>query len=187
MQHIEPFYNWRHLYTAEEDPAAPFYGNEYSEFEFKDTIYNYFIHPQWDNFDSPTLYIKILFSDYQEGFTILEFLGEWNDAIGNDIMQLKRNVIDILIDAGINKFILIAENVLNFHSSDDAYYQEWQEDIADEDGWIVMLNLPEHLLQEFRSAGINYYIFQQQYLDWRTHEPSIILQKIEDQLLKRIG
>ncbi len=187
MQHIEPFYNWRHLYMAEEDPAAPFYGNEYSEFEFKDAVYNYLIHPQWDNFDSPTLYVKILFADYQEGYAILEFLGEWNDAIGNDIMQLKRNVIDILMDAGIYKFILIAENVLNFHSSDDAYYEEWYEDIADEGGWIVMLNLPEHLMQELKSAGINRYIFQQQYPEWRTHEPAIILQKVEDQLLKRIG
>ncbi|MBL7706252.1 MAG: hypothetical protein JNM21_11975 [Taibaiella sp.] len=187
MQHLEPFYHWRHLYMAEEDPASPFYGKIYSEFEFSDTIYNYYIHPQWDNFDSPTLYLKILFVDYEEGFAIIEFLGEWNDAIGNDIMQLKRNIIDDMIRNGICKFILIVENVLNFHSSDDSYYEEWNEDIADEEGWIVMLNLPEHLKQEVKSAGINYYVFQQEYEEWRTHLPAIVFQKVEDQLLKRIG
>lgn len=187
MQHIEPFFNWRHLYTAEEDPRSPFYGNEYSEFEFSETIYNYYIHPQWDNIDSPTLYIKVLSVDYEDGYAIIEFLGEWNDAIGNDIMQLKRNVIDDLMQYNISKFILIAENVLNFHSSDDSYYEEWYEDVADEDGWIVMLNLPDHLKSEFQQAGINRYVFQQTYPEWRTHEPAIVMQKVEDQLLKRLS
>lgn len=41
MHDIEPFYNWRHLYTADEDPRSPFYGREYSEFEFSQTVYNY--------------------------------------------------------------------------------------------------------------------------------------------------
>ena len=55
MQDIEPYYNWRHLYTAEEDPQSPFYGRIYSEFEFTHTVYNYYIHPQWDEFGSRTL------------------------------------------------------------------------------------------------------------------------------------
>jgi hypothetical protein len=187
MQHIEPFYNWRHLYMSEEDEASPFYGMEYSEFEFRDTIYNYYIHPQWDNFGSPTLYLKVLFADYEEGYAIIEFLGEWNDAITNDIMMLKRELIDSMIHDKITKFILISENVLNFHSSDDSYYEEWYEDISEEDGWIVMLNLPEHLKSEFKQSGINRYIFQQEYLEWRTHLPLIVFQKVEDQLIKRIG
>lgn len=187
MQHLEPYYKWRHLYTSEEDTASPFYGLVYSEFEFTDTIYNYYIHPQWDNFDSPTLYLKVLYADYAEGYVIIELLGEWNDAIGNDIMVLKRNVIDAMLSAGIYKFILIADNVLNFHSSDDSYYEEWHEDIEDQGGWIVMLNWPDHLQSEFRAAGIHYYIFMQQYHEWRTHEPSIVFERVEDQLIKRIG
>jgi len=43
-------------------------------------------------------------------------------------MHLKRNVIDVLVGERINKFILIGENVLNFHGSDDSYYEEWFED-----------------------------------------------------------
>ena len=34
LQDIEPYYNWRHLYAAEEDKLSPFYGRTYSEFEF---------------------------------------------------------------------------------------------------------------------------------------------------------
>jgi hypothetical protein len=37
MHDIEPYYNWRYLYTAETDERSPFYGREYSEFEFSKT------------------------------------------------------------------------------------------------------------------------------------------------------
>src|SRR6195952_4696485 len=118
MQDIEPYYNWRHLYTAEEDVQSPFYGRTYSEFEFTHTVYIYYIHPQWDEFGSRTLYLKVLFADYELNYAIIEMIGEWNDAVENDIMQLKRSVIDRMVARGIYKFILITENVLNFHSSD---------------------------------------------------------------------
>jgi hypothetical protein len=142
MHEIEPFFNWRHIYIAEEDKRSPFYGRTYSEFEFSQTVYNYFIHPQWDDFGSRTLYLKIIYVDYELQFAIIEFIGEWNDAIENDIMELKREIIDLLEKEGIYKFILIAENVLNFHSSDKEYYQEWFEEVTDENGWIVALNMP---------------------------------------------
>ena len=101
MHNIEPYYNWRHLYTAEEDEYSPFYGREYSEFVFSNSVYNYYIHPQWDEFGSHNLYMKILFTDYQFNFTIIELLGEWNDAIDNDIMTMKRNILDTLIAVGL--------------------------------------------------------------------------------------
>ena len=122
MQDLEPFYNWRGYYIAAEDPLSPFYGREYSEFEYTNTIYNYYIHPQWDEFGSNTLYLKILFTDYDRGFAIIEFIGEWNDALYNDIMFLKRDLIELMMKEGINKYILIGENVMNFHGSDDCYY-----------------------------------------------------------------
>ena len=59
MHTIEPFWHWRDIYCAENDKLSPFYKREYSEFEFSTTIYNYYIHPQWDDFGSETLYIKI--------------------------------------------------------------------------------------------------------------------------------
>src|ERR1700712_4690686 len=108
MHTIEPFYNWRAIYLSEKDQRSPFYGREYSEFEFSQTVYNYYIHPQWDDFGSRTLYMKILFVDYELNYAIIELLGEWNDAIENDIMTLRRNITDHLYKQGIFKFILIA-------------------------------------------------------------------------------
>src|ERR1051326_3580372 len=104
MHEIEPYYNWRHLYMAEEDENSPFYGREYSEFVFSQTVYNYYIHPQWDEFGSSTLYLKVLIADYSAEYMIIELIGEWNDAIENDIMTLKRDVIDVFLREGINKF-----------------------------------------------------------------------------------
>lgn len=40
-----------------------------------------------------------------------------NDLITNDLMLLKRELIDVLIIEGINKFALIEENVLNIQIS----------------------------------------------------------------------
>lgn len=81
MHNIEPFYNWRHIYISEEDRLSPFYGRAYSEFEFSQTVYNYYIHPQWDDFGSRTLFLKVLLADYEEKYAIIELIGEWNDAV----------------------------------------------------------------------------------------------------------
>ena len=129
MHDIEPYHKWRDQYIASEDEQSPFYGRVYNEFAYTQKIYNYFIHPQWDFFGSNTLYMKILYIAYDEGFCILEFIGEWNDCLTNDIMFLKREIIDQLALHNINKFILMGENVLNFHGSDDCYYEEWYDDI----------------------------------------------------------
>ncbi len=188
MQDIEPFYNWRELYISSEDVRSPFYEREYSEFEYTHTIYNYYIHPQWDYMGSPTLFIKIIYADYEAGFAITELIGEWNDAINNDIMILKRDIMDELIRHGINKFILIGENVLNFHASDDSYYEEWFDDI--EEGWIVGVNFREHVLKEMSAANIDYYItFGGEFndMDWRTHSPLQLLERIEKIMGRRLG
>src|ERR1700733_181702 len=158
MQDIEPYYNWRHLYISSEDDLSSFYGREYSEFEFSLTVYNYYIHPQWDDFGSKTLYMKILFADYEQNHAIIELIGEWNDAIENDIMTMRRNITDQLYQQGIYKFILIAENVLNFHSSDDSYYEEWHEQLEDDRGWVVILNMPEQSKHDFRRARLTNYV-----------------------------
>lgn len=189
MHELEPFYNWRDRYTAEEDEYSPFYGNEYNEFQYTTKIYNYFIHPQWDNFGSDTLYIKILFIDYDEGFAILEFIGEWNDCTNNDIMFLKRDVIDQLIGNGIFRFVLIGENILNLHVGDDDYYEEWYDDIIDEAGWIIALNFRDHLIEEWQTADINRYIhFGKQYSDvpWRKLKPKQLVEVLEALLIKAL-
>ena len=186
---IEPYYNWRNLYAAEDDERSPFYGREYNEFEFTDRIYDHVIHPQWDNIDSPTLFLKILAVDYDEGFAIIEFIGEWNDCIHNDIMLLKRDVIEGLMYEGINKFVLIVENVLNFHSSDELYYEEWFEEVEDANGWIAMLNVREHVYQEFRNANVDSYFVmggKVNEFEWRTHRPLQLFQLVERFVMRRL-
>ncbi len=187
MHDIEPFFNWRHLYVSEEDKRSPFFGIEYSEFQFTQTVYNYFIHPQWDDFGSQTLYLKVLFVDYETGFCIIEFIGEWNDAIENDVMTLKREVIDKFIRQGINKFILIGENVLNFHSGDDCYYEEWYDDVVDEGGWVVMIGLPNSSTYDFNRAGLGRYIQLLELPEWRPFSPTNLFMKIDNLILKRLN
>jgi hypothetical protein len=189
MHDLEPYYNWRGLYIASEDPYSPFYEREYSEFEFTDKIYNHYIHPQWDSFGSQTLFMKILFVDYEDGYAIMEFIGEWNDLLYNDIMLLKREIIEHLMQYGISKYILLGENVLNFHSSDDCYYEEWFEEVNDEDGWIAILNLRDHVLEDFQSANIDSYFVLGGTLNdtrWRTHSPDQFFQQIQSQVMKRL-
>ena len=184
MQDIEPFYNWRHLYVAEEDKRSPFYGRNYSEFEFTNTVYNYYIHPQWDEFGSKTLYMKILFVDYEQNYAIIELIGEWNDAIENDIMTLRRDVTDELYSKGIHKFILIAENVLNFHSSDDSYYEEWNEQVADNGGWVVVLNMPEQSQHDFKRTRLTNYAPLIDIPQWRTMKPDVLFQYVDNWMIK---
>jgi hypothetical protein len=187
MHNIEPFYNWRHIYVAEEDEQSPFFGRPHSEFEFTHTVYNYYIHPQWDEFGSRTLYLKVIYVDYELHFAVIEFSGEWNDAIENDIMQLKREVIDVMEKQGIVKFILVTENVLNFHSSDREYYQEWYDDVSDENGWIVSLNMPEATQQDFKKKKLNYYVELMDLPDWRVYKPYHLFKKIDDIISHRLA
>jgi hypothetical protein len=188
MHQIEPYYNWRDFYVASEDERSPFFQYFNSEFYFTDQVYDYLIHPQWDNFGSSTLYLKVLYCDYEEGYTIIEFIGEWNDAINNDIMFLKRDVIDPMLKEGICKFILIVENVLNFHYSDDCYYEEWFEDILE--GWISLVNARQHVLEEFNRIGVDQYFLsggQLQEVAWRTYHPSQFYTKIDEVAQRRLG
>lgn len=187
MHEIEPFYRWRDDYMAEEDERSPFFNQEYSEFEFDKQVYNFLLHPQWDTFGSSTLYLKILYADYELKFTIIEMIGEWNDAIDNDIMHLKREVIDLLINNGIEKFILIGENILNFHASDDCYYEEWFHEI--ENGWIAGINFRPHVIQEFREADLDYFISFGGHLDdiaWRIRKPKAVFSIVDELMTKRL-
>ncbi|TVQ88298.1 MAG: hypothetical protein EA393_09180 [Bacteroidetes bacterium] len=188
MHDIEPFYSWRNVYIASEDERSPLFGRDYSEFEFTHAIYNHLIHPQWDEIGSPTLFIKILYSDYEEGFAVIEMIGEWNDCLHNDIMYLKRNIIEPMINQGIKKFMLMGENILNFHYSDDCYYEEWFDEI--EDGWIVGVNFRDFVIREFESANIDYYIaFGRHFndLNWRKYSPTQLFMLIDRQMSMRLN
>ena len=98
---------------------------------------------------------------------------------------LKRNVLDVLSKNGINEYILIGENVLNFHASDDSYYEEWFEDV--EDGWIAAMHFAPFVEQEWAKYKIDYYLNfggNLQIPNWRTLKPEMIFFMV-DKLLKR--
>ncbi len=192
MHQIEPFYNWLSHYTTESDPHSPFHGKEYNYDLYSETIYGYYIDPSWDFMGSETLYIKVLFVNYEEGYIIIEFIGEWNDALHNDIMHLKRNIIDHFLQKGIYKYILIGENVLNFHGSDDCYYEEWFEEVEDlksDPGWIAAINFRDFIEEEWSQFNIDTFINTGGSLrinNWRTLHPKQFYALVNRLVLNRI-
>jgi hypothetical protein len=188
MHTIEPFYNWLKYYDPATDENSPFHGKEYNYDVYSDTIYGYYIDPAWDAIGSETLYIKILFTDYEQGYTVIEFIGEWNDTLHNDVMHLKRNIIDLLLHEGIDKFILIGENIMNFHGSDDSYYEEWFDDV--EDGWIAAVSFPHFILDEFKKYHIDNYVNMGGTLQidqWRTLQPQHFFELVKNLIQRRLN
>lgn len=182
MHDIEPYYKWREYYVSADDEYSPFYGRQYSEFQYSQKIYNYYIHPQWDHFGSSTLYMKVLYVDYADSVACIELIGEWNDALHNDVMFLKREVIDKMLRAEIHKFIVFCDNVLVFHGDEDDYYEEWREDVSEEGGWIAMVNLQDHVLRDMESVGVQYHVNLGQELntvEWRRKDPRHTIQLVE--------
>jgi hypothetical protein len=187
MHEIEPFYNWEDYYKASEDELSPFFGEESNMLEYTNQVYNYYIHPSWDYIGSRTLYMKLLYVDYEKHYAILEFIGEWNDAVENDIMQLKREIIDVLLQNGIYKYILLCENVLNFHADGNDYYEEWEEEVVAEEGYIAMVNMPRHCIDEMKSARLTKYFWMLDYDKWRTHQPKHFYHYINDYINNTLG
>jgi hypothetical protein len=188
MHNIEPYYNWLKYYDPAADERSPFYGKQYNFDVYSETIYGYYIDPAWDGFGSETLYLKILYADYLAGFAVIEFIGEWNDAINNDIMTLKRNILELMLAEGINKFILIGENILNFHGSDDSYYEEWFEEVGD--GWIAAVSFPQFLQDEFRKYHIDQYVNMGGTLQidqWRTLRPQNFCDLVTTLIQRRLN
>lgn len=188
MHQIEPFSNWLKYYDSSLDEESPFYGKEYNYDLYSETVYGYYIDPAWDSIGSETLYLKTLYADYDEGFVILEFIGEWNDTLQNDIMTLKRDFLEILLYKGINKFILIGENIFNFHGSDDLYYEEWFEEV--EEGWIAAVSFPEFIQEEFKKYKIDCYVNMGgtlQIAHWRTLHPLKFYELVKQLIQRRLN
>ena len=189
MHKIEPYYSWYQYYEVSEDERSPYYGKQYNYDLYSEDIYGYFIDPAWDYMGSETLYLKILFADYDQGFAIIEFIGEWNDALNNDIMHLKRNIIEHMMRQGINQFILLGENILNFHGSDDCYYEEWFDELPDA-GWIAAVSFRDHVLDEMQKYNVDSYITlggTLQIRNWRTMAPQSFYQLVHHQVSRRIA
>lgn len=182
MHQIEPFFYWRDYYRAEEDENSPFFGRSYSEFELTNAVNNILIHPQWDSIESETLYLKLLFSDYEIGFAIIELFGDWNDAINNDIEKLFENCFKLLIEKGIDRFILLGENVQNFYANDLAYYAEIIQFI--ENGWVCCVNFNSEVANEMTVNHIFDYfqLVSGEFIELENYHPDQFYSTIETEI-----
>ena len=190
MHTLLPYERWNLYYNSSYDERSPFAGKEYNYDLYSENIYGYYIDPAWDFIGSETLYIKLIFVDYELGFAVLELIGEWNDAINNDIMHLKRNILEHLVYEGISKFVLIGENVMNFHGSDDSYYEEWFEDVEEYGGWIAAVNFPDHTAREMAQYNLDAYINMGGSLDlpkWRTLTPIKFYELVDGLIQRRLA
>lgn len=186
MHDIEPYFQWRDAYIASEDSRSPLYGRDNDEFYFTNTIYNYYIHPQWDAFGSSTLYLKILYTDYDLHYAIIELIGEWNDCIYNDIMTLRREITDLMQNEGITKFMVVCENVLNYHAGEDnAYYEEWHEEVSDQNGWVAIINPLPHVAEEMHKYGLHQYVHLLTDSPWRGRKPRALLKWAEEHIFSQ--
>ncbi len=182
MHDIEPYHKWRDYYIASEDKQSPLYGRSYSEFEYSHKIYNYYIHPQWDDFGSQSMYLKVLFVDYEDGVACIELIGEWNDCLHNDIMFFKREIVDKMLRCEITKFIVFCDNVLVFHGDEDDYYEEWYQDVSDEGGWVTFVNIQEHVMKEMEQSKLQYYVNmgpEYNNISWRRDTPDLSISLIK--------
>lgn len=188
MHEIAPFYRWESHYQACQDERSPFFGCPPATMGYIRDVYGYYIHPAWDYIGSETLYVKLLYVNYELCSAVIEMMGEWNDTLHNDVMFLKREVVDVLLKSGIRKFILIGENVFNFHGSDDCYYEEWFDDV--EDGWIAALNFRVFVCEEWKNYNVDAYLNFGGKLDefhWRTFSPENLCHKIDQIISLRLG
>jgi hypothetical protein len=97
---------------------------------------------------------------------------------------LKTELIDQLIDCGIQNFVIIMENVLNFHADENDYYQEWKEDIQ---GEIYLINSLPHVLDELYRYHLNHQLSfsgRLNDIDWRKLKPEQIIELLETKFLE---
>jgi hypothetical protein len=82
---------------------------------------------------------------------------------------------------------LIAENVYNFHSGDRDYYEELYEELSDEEGWAVLINLQVGAQHDFLQRKLNRYIELMEIEPWRTYKPEDFFQLIDKRLNDRLS
>ena len=71
---------------------------------------------------------------------------------------------------------------MNFHSDDDCYYEEWYDDVKDEDGWVCFINTREHVLAEMNSVHLkNYVMLGDEYNEilWQKLKPRGVYEHIQ--------
>ncbi|MEL7162648.1 MAG: hypothetical protein AAFN92_17960, partial [Bacteroidota bacterium] len=102
--------------------------------------------------------------------------------VHNDVMHLKREFLDQLIGNGIRHFVIVLEGVLNFHGSDADYYEEWYQEITEDGGWIALLNVHDHVMDELTQTRLDDYLHYGEVLNnltWRPQKPHRIFEAVD--------
>jgi hypothetical protein len=188
MHELRPHSGWENRYRATEDPRCPFYLEQGAPELGYHRMYDFVIHPEWDSVGCETLFVKQIFADYEQGYVVLELIGEWNDAVHNDVMEVKRRFADPLLAQGVDKFLLIADNLLNFHAGESDYYAEWAEET--EGGWVVILNARDHVLQDLTDARLTRYVWageRYRFGAWRAQDPLALCQGVDQMIQRQLG
>ena len=68
--------------------------------------------------------------------------------------------------------------------SDTCYYEEWNEDIKEEGGWIAAINMPEQTKYDFLGSHINRYVTMVETPNWRTFRPQDFFQLVDNKILR---
>lgn len=186
FQDIEPYYGWLGYYSHETDEHSPFHHVEHNLFTYDRFVYSFAAHPLWDSIESESLLVKILFAHYEDGYAVIELLGEWNDLHENDFRLLCEKCLTFLIDHGIHRFILVCENVFNVYPGADDYYEALTEELGPQ-GWICLLRARPHVLEEFQRYGLSPYLYWNPSFDelrWRKLKPWQLYGLIQESLLR---
>lgn len=190
MVAIQPFYHWREYYDPELDRKSPFHYPRYQDTMQFSVSYNQVIHPEWEDIGSEGLFMKVLFADYYEGCAILEGMGDWNDCTDIDIKSILENLIHPLFQEGVSRFLLIGENILNFHGDYPDYYEEIRDLLEDDGGYFMLLNLRQHVIEEMKSHEVNHFTWmgeQMQLVNWRTMQPLHVVAAAEEKITKQLS
>jgi hypothetical protein len=183
----EPFHGWYRFYDPESDELSPFYGVEHSEFYYDRQVYEYLAHPLWEDFGSDGLLTKVLFANYDSGFAVLEMFGVWNDLIQNDFKLLHENCLSTMMEAGIQRFAFIMENVLNIYLESDDYYEAVSDEL--DAGWIALVRLRPHVTEELLTLGLDRYCYWSPTLaeiQWRKLTPVQLCSLIESEISRML-
>jgi hypothetical protein len=77
---------------------------------------------------------------------------------------------------------------MNFHGSDDSYYEEWFDEV--EDGWIAAVSFPQFVQDEWKKYGIDNYINTGGTLQidkWRTMLPLNFFDVVDKLIQRRLS
>ena len=114
--------------------------------------------------------------------------GVWNDILENDFRLLLENCLEPLMSAGVRRFVLIVEIVINIYLDGDDYYQQVTEEL--EEGWLCLLRAREHVRREIDDHDLGQYFFWSDALDelhWRKLKPFQLYQMVQSKMLRLIG